>query len=167
MRKQRGSITIITLVTVLFMLAFLISTFMIVTNRRQAQAQKATEMKQIYEENLDNIEEIYEGYFADETEIIPIYTAEQLLRIATNKYIFADNKIFYCSANANYSLKNDIEFKVEDYIEKYPEAFNEETGRWINISEQVDNGNLIGDFYNNNNKIYERISEELVYEHAN
>lgn len=37
MKKNRGAITIITLVTVLFMLSFLISTFVIIQNRRQAQ----------------------------------------------------------------------------------------------------------------------------------
>lgn len=39
MKKERGSITIITIVTILFMLSFLISTFVIIQNRRQEQAE--------------------------------------------------------------------------------------------------------------------------------
>ena len=38
MKKERGAITLITLVTILLMIAFLISTFTIIMNRRQAQA---------------------------------------------------------------------------------------------------------------------------------
>jgi cell division protein FtsX len=37
MRKNRGAITIITLITILFMLSFLVSTYIIIANRRQAQ----------------------------------------------------------------------------------------------------------------------------------
>lgn len=39
MKKERGSITVITIVTILFMLSFLISTFVIIQNRRQEQAE--------------------------------------------------------------------------------------------------------------------------------
>lgn len=60
MRKERGAITIITLVTVLFMLAFLISTFVIIANRRQAQAEIKSQTKEIYEADLGNIDQVYE-----------------------------------------------------------------------------------------------------------
>jgi len=59
MKNQRGAITIITLVTILFMLAFLISTYTIIANRRQIQAEIKQETKKIYEENMDNREQIY------------------------------------------------------------------------------------------------------------
>ncbi len=66
MKKEKGAITIITLVTVLFMLAFLISTYSIITNRRQAQAEIRSEMKKIYEKEVNNVEEVYNSYFANE-----------------------------------------------------------------------------------------------------
>lgn len=37
MKKERGAITLLTLITILFMLSFLISTYVIIANRRQAQ----------------------------------------------------------------------------------------------------------------------------------
>ena len=49
MKKERGSILIITLTTVLFMLAFLISTYTIIANRRQAQAAIRKEAKECFD----------------------------------------------------------------------------------------------------------------------
>ena len=59
MKKERGAITIITLTTVLFMLAFLISTYIIIENRRQAQLETKRETLAIYEKDVDNVDEIY------------------------------------------------------------------------------------------------------------
>ena len=59
MRKQRGAITLITLATILLMLAFLISTFTIIMNRRQAQSEVKRKTKEIYESDVGNEEELY------------------------------------------------------------------------------------------------------------
>lgn len=37
MKKERGAITLITLVTIVFMISFLIGTYVIMSNRRQTQ----------------------------------------------------------------------------------------------------------------------------------
>ena len=37
LKKERGAITLITLVTIVFMISFLIGTYVIMSNRRQAQ----------------------------------------------------------------------------------------------------------------------------------
>ena len=58
-KKERGAITIITLVTILFMLAFLISTYTIIANRRQIQVEIKQETAKIYEKDINNIEQIY------------------------------------------------------------------------------------------------------------
>ena len=68
MRKQRGAITLITLATILLMLAFLISTFTIIMNRRQAQSEVKRKTKEIYESDVGNEEELYNKYFAEESE---------------------------------------------------------------------------------------------------
>ncbi len=69
MKKENGAITVITLVTMLFMLAFLLSTYTIITNRRQAQAELKEEMRKTYETEVDNVEEIYNDYVAKAQEI--------------------------------------------------------------------------------------------------
>lgn len=173
MRKERGAITIITLTTVLFITAFLIGTFTIIANRRQAQAEIKAETEDIYESNIYNAEYIYRGYFAETNEVIPITTAEQLLKIGTNENIVANDKIYTCKPDANYRLESNIEFAVEDYKDIYPNMFENvivtdpETGgtrtekRWIDIEKQKTNGTLTGTFdYNNktiNSNVYEAV----------
>ncbi len=127
MKKERGSITVLTLVTILFMLSFLISTFVIISNRRQAQAEIKRETKGIYEGEIENKEQIYQSYFAGENEVIPIYTAEELLKIGTGKKALINNKIYKLNEASNYKLMTDIDFKVADYISTYPDVFENTT----------------------------------------
>ena len=64
LKKDKGSITLITLVTILFIVAFLLSTFIIVVNRRQAQEGLKSEVKGIYEQNINNIDAEYDNLIA-------------------------------------------------------------------------------------------------------
>lgn len=154
MKKERGSITIITLVTILFMLSFLISTYVIISNRRQAQTEIKRETQEIYENNVEDIDAIYNSYFAEENEVIPISTPDQLFRIATNGYIINNNKIYKCQDNLKYILVNNISFAVNDYLMKYPDQFKNSTN-WIDIEDQINKGIFTGDFNYNANKIIE------------
>lgn len=166
MKKERGAITIITLTTILFMLAFLISTFVIVANRRQAQAEIKSETKKIYEEDVDNVDQIYADYFAAEIETIPINTVEDLFKVATGEYIVDGEKIYKCTASANYRLKADIEFEVNDYSSEYSDLFETTTyTRWINIEKQKENGTLTGTFNYNTYSIKETDSNGTVITH--
>ena len=85
MKNQKGAIALVTLGTVIFMLAFLLSSFVIIQNRIQAQAEIKKETAKLYEKDLENRETIYQKYFAASTEIVPITNAEQLLSIGSNK----------------------------------------------------------------------------------
>ena len=67
LKNQRGSITIITLVTVLFMLAFALGNFAIVMSRRQAQASTINAISTIYTDdnnsyNPGDLPKIPEGF---------------------------------------------------------------------------------------------------------
>lgn len=169
MKKERGAITVITLVTILFMLSFLISTFVIISNRRQAQAEIKKETKEIYNADKEDKEAIYQSYFADENETIPIYTAEQLFKIATGKSMVINNKIYKLTSSANYILMKNVDFKVVDYQTDYPDAFSEKTwtetendtevtktaNRWNNIEDQIITGTLTGTFNYNGKTITE------------
>lgn len=110
MKKERGAITLITLVTILFMIAFLISTFAIIMNRRQAQAELKKETKGIYESDVENVEQVYQDYFADKNMPIPINIAENLPKIGTGKYIVVDGKIYKCTKDAEYNFATNLEW---------------------------------------------------------
>ena len=77
MKKERGSITIITLTTILFLISFLISTYIIIANKRQAQEEIRRKTELLYESDVENAEEIYNGYFADANTVIPISYVDQ------------------------------------------------------------------------------------------
>ncbi len=161
MKKENGSITIITLTTVLFMIAFLLSTYTIISNRRQAQVEIKKETAKIYEEDVERIDEMYDSYFASSDEEIPIYTAEQLFKIATGNTVAVDEKLYIFSKDSKYVLMNNITFDAEEYATKYSEAF-EKTSAQIGIDTYVERTtwknltNILGeniDNFNYNNKI--------------
>ena len=51
--------------------------------------------------------------------LIPIYNVEQLLAIGTGRVIAINGKYYTFSNNASYILRNNLEFKKEDYEEDY------------------------------------------------
>lgn len=127
MKKERGSITIITLTTILFLISFLISTYIIIANKRQAQEEIRRKTELLYESDVENAEEIYNGYFADANTVIPISNVDQLLKIGTNKYIVSGEKVYKCTPSARYKLVTSLKFNVKDYLTKYPDSFFEQT----------------------------------------
>lgn len=129
-KSEKGIITLITLVTVLFMLSFLISSYVIVSNKVKTQKEMMNETKKIYEPTI-TMEEIYKSYFSND-KIIPIYNAEQLLQIGKIQENVNINGKFYNftnDENAVYVLMNDIEFIAEDL---------ELQSDWIPIDENED-----------------------------
>ena len=110
LKNEKGAITILVLVSVLFMTAFLISSYVIVSNKVQAQKEIVSETKAIYESGK-SMEEIYNSYF-DSENIIPIYTKEQLLAIGNGEQISVNGKIYnFLNTNqVTYILMDDIEF---------------------------------------------------------
>lgn len=162
-KSESGAITILVLVSVLFMLSFLISSYVIIANKVQAQKEIIAQTKSIYENY--NLEDIYNSYFGKN--IIPITDKEQLLSIGTgndkiidgNYYDFANNK------ETVYLLMNDIEFTA--YTE---ETLKDENGNyyWTPIGERTD---LLAGFEGNNNKIRVKYrddeNEEYTVEYSN
>lgn len=113
LKSEKGAITIIVLVSVLFFVSFLISSYVIVANKVQAQKEMIEETKKIYEPK-SSIEDIYNSYFSSD-EVIPIYTVEQLLLIGEeDKQISIDGKYYTFTNTSSYILKNDLEFSAID-----------------------------------------------------
>ena len=139
LKNDKGAITIIVLVSVLFMVAFLISSYVIVANKVKAQKEITEEIKRIYEDDR-TMEEIYNSYI-DEDGIIPIYTVEQLLAIGTGEKLNVNGKIYTFSNDAVYLLNNNLEFDVDDWSE----VLGENTD-WVPIG---DKSNFEGDFIGN------------------
>lgn len=112
LRDKKGAITMITLITVLFLVSFLMSSYIIVSNKVKTQKEILNETKSIYEPKV-TMEEIYNSYFSNDT-VIPIYTVNQLLSIGNNEKINIDGKIYTFSSDKVYVLKNNLEFSAID-----------------------------------------------------
>lgn len=115
-KSEKGAITILVLASVLFMVSFLISAYVIIANKVQTQKEIIADTKIVYESNL-SMEETYNLYFSND-EIIPIYTVSQLLSIGTEKCITINGKIYTFSNDASYLLASDLEFSSteDDWI---------------------------------------------------
>ena len=63
MKNEKGAITLVTLATVIFILVFLVSSFVIISNKLQAQTEIKKELKSLYESEVRQAEEIYNSYY--------------------------------------------------------------------------------------------------------
>lgn len=132
LKKENGAITIITLVSILFMVSFLISSYILISNKVKAQKDMIAETRKTYESPI-TMEEIYNSYFNNEN-IIPIYTVDQLLDMGTEKknvnikgkyYDFTNNE------NTVYVLMNDLQFKANDYADRL------DNGYWMPVGDRI------------------------------
>jgi hypothetical protein len=162
-KSEKGAITILVLVSVLFMLSFLISSYVIIANKVQTQKEIIAQTRSIYENY--NLEDIYNSYFGKN--IIPITNKEQLLAIGTgtNKIINGSYYNFANNKETIYLLMNDIEFTAYE-----EETLKDENGNyyWTPIGERTD---LLAGFEGNNNKIRVKYiddeNEEYTVEYSN
>lgn len=147
LRSQNGAITMIVLISIMFLISFLISTYVLVMHKAQSQKEIVEETKKIYESPF-TMEEIYNSYF-NTGNIVPIYTVEQLLDMGTEKQNININGKYYNfnnDENTIYVLMNNLEFNAyEDYGEDY---------YWTPVGNRED---LSAKFEGNNYKI------EVVY----
>ena len=107
LKNENGAITIIVLVTILFSVAFLISSYVIIKNKVQVQKEIISETKKAYEDGK-SMEEIYNSNFST-SEAIPIYTKEQYLKIGSNEEVKVNNKYYTFSSTGTYILMNSLE----------------------------------------------------------
>ena len=141
-KSEKGAITVIVLVSVLFMVAFLISSYVIVANKVKAQKEITEEIKRIYESDK-SMKEIYDLHFSSD-EVIPIYTEEQYLKIGSGELVEiaqAGNKYYTFSPSAIYVLKNSFQISSDDWTEEWenegPEYFIKDSAGFIDYSGYV------------------------------
>lgn len=114
MKEEKGAITLLVVVTMLFIISFLITMHIIVSNKLQGQLQRSEEIKKVYN-NSDEAENIYNSMIAGS--IINIYNKEQLLKIGSGESIAINGKMYIFSDNAVYVLMNDIAFSAAEFTE--------------------------------------------------
>lgn len=109
-KSEKGAVTLLVLVTILFFVMVLMSIYILVSNKTQAQIEMTRETRRIY--GKETAKDIYSSFFGDN--IIPIYTAEQFKEIGSNKNIPINEegaKYYKFSAASTYVLMNDLAFE--------------------------------------------------------
>lgn len=113
LKSQNGAIAIIVLVSVLFLTMFLISSYMVISNKLKTQKEVIDQTRQIYE-NYD-LAEIYNSFFNNGA--IPIYSNEQYLKIGSNEKVIIPEKggkYYDFVDSANYILMNDLSISSQN-----------------------------------------------------
>lgn len=118
-KSEKGAITLVVLVGMLFLTVFLMSMYIKISNNAQGSEETTKQITEQYN-NIGEANLIYNSYLAN-TDIIPIYTVDQLKEIASGKNILIDGKIYTFATNAYYILKNDLNLGG---------VYNEETNTW-------------------------------------
>lgn len=129
-KNEKGAITILVLVSVLFFVSFLVSGYMIVSNKIKGQKEIIEQTKKIYAS--ESAEDAYNSFFAS-GELVPIYTVEQLKKIYSNENIQINEengKIYTFSDKSVYVLKNALEINTKQEI-----GTDEE--EWITIRKKM------------------------------
>ena len=114
LKDERGALTLLVLVTMLFVLSFLITTHIIVSNKLQGQMRRSKEIQKIYN-NYEEANNIYKGLLGGR--IINITTVEQLLKIGTDEVIYINEKPYVFSDDAVYVLMEDLSFVASEQTE--------------------------------------------------
>ena len=112
LKSEKGAITVLILITILFLTTFLISSYIIMSNKMQSQREVISDTKELY--GSYDINQIYNSYFANDN-AIPIYTVEQLLKIGNNENVTINGKIYKFLEESTYVLMNDLVFDVSNY----------------------------------------------------
>lgn len=129
LKRERGAITIITIISILFMVSFLISSYLIISNKVKTQKNIIAQMRSIYDQT-ESMENMYNSFFGKN--IVPIYTVEQLFEMGTGKRININGKYYDFSNKEDtiYTLMDDLSFNVADYAEL--------NGYWLPIGERTE-----------------------------
>lgn len=106
-KSQKGAITLIVLVTMLFLITFLMTMYIRISNKAQTSAETTKQIAEKYN-NVGEAETIYNSYFA-ESDVIPIYTKEQLKKIGSGEQVKVNGKIYTFTNNGYYTLMSDLD----------------------------------------------------------
>ena len=157
-KSENGMITMITLVTILFMISSLVTTYILVANKVKTQKEMINETRSIYEPK-STMEEIYNSYFNNDN-IIPIYTVQQLLMMGKEQKDVNINGKYYDfnnDENTIYILMNDLRFKASDYSDQLTNGYWTPIGNNTELIAKFEGrGHTIEVIYDDESKIYSK-----------
>lgn len=111
--SQKGAISAFVMISMSFFLVVILGIYMITAKRAQTQTQSISiAQDQYYVEGEE--EEAYDNRIASTSEVIPIYTKEQLWSVGENDALEIDGMVYTFASDASYELKNDIIINIDE-----------------------------------------------------
>jgi len=119
LRKQDGAISLFTILAMLFFIVFILGVVATMTVKHNMQLETASEVKDIYTKDATSA---YDAMISDSSDIIPIYTKEQLFAMAMNstEYFEINGKVYKFKGN----VKEGYEIKTPIYITTTAQDFS-------------------------------------------
>ena len=123
LKSENGAIAILVLISLVFLTTFLISSYVIMSNKMQSQRKVISDTKDIYE-NYD-LNQMYESYFDKSRDGLPD-NVEQLEYIESTGTQYIDTGVFpsnnlkinikacYTNSNSTYMLGSDNAYNAGD-----------------------------------------------------
>ncbi len=107
-KKEKGAITLYVILAVVFFAVIIMGAYVIANRKLQAQYEAIAKEADMYNKEKNKIEDEEEN-----SNIIPIYTADQFEKIGTNEsvYIYQTEKTYDFSEDKQYVLKSDIQLE--------------------------------------------------------
>lgn len=149
LNNEKGSLALFVSIAMIFFMSFLLVLFLSTTNEQKTQLAVTARIKETYEQDLDNIDNIYNSFVGDD--YIPIYTKEQLKKVGSGEkvYVSQEGKYYYFNLNSSYILKNNIELNKFTVDEEGKIIFDANAEQWVPIgtSDNAFTGNFNGNGY--------------------
>lgn len=133
LKSEKGAITLIVIVAMLLLTTLLMNMYIITANKAQTSAETTKQIAEKYN-NIEDAEDMYASYFTD-TDVIPIYTREQLEKIGSGEQITIYGKIYTFAPNAKYILQNDLD--LGGYYDETTKTWTVTSGKeWVPITDK-------------------------------
>ena len=111
---EKGAISLFTVLSMLFFIAFALGAFTMISRRNQMQEATQASLKEIYTQNGDAIYGALSG--EDKDNIIRVDTKEKLYKIYSGEEVVQDTVVLTASTTAQYMFDDNISIDLEDIV---------------------------------------------------
>ena len=138
LKKESGAVSVLVIVTILFMLAILTTAYVSNSVRRKAQLQSQIDLRAVYAEDMDNVDEIVARLNARETGFEEAKLSSMFNK-ASNTEILVDGKVV--TIPAKYKIAADSGTTLDEGIVITDEVGNE----WVWVPVEVNAAGTLED----------------------
>ncbi len=119
-KSEKGAVTLIALVTMLFLVSFLMTMYIRISNKAQSSVEATQEIAAKYARAGQDV------VVAEDSQVIPIKTVEDLKLICSGQTKMIDGEVYKFSADSYYAIQNDLDLNCNEENQWVPLPLYEE-----------------------------------------